>query len=70
MEGATLRFGSDNLRFEGKIDFNGKKLIRNATSGSTMFHIIGENGIIENIVYDTKFNNKVELNRFLWTFYV
>ena len=61
MIGNTLRFGSDNLRFEGKIDFNGKKLIRDASSTSPIFEIIGENGIIENIVVDIKLNNSIGL---------
>ena len=64
MTGATLRFGSENLRFEGKIDFNGKKLIRDATSNNPIFYTIGENGIIENIVLEIKLNNDVEL---FWT---
>ena len=64
MTGNTLRFGNYNLRFEGKIDFNGKKLIRDAGTTSAIFQSIGENGIIENIVLEIKLNNDVEL---FWT---
>ena len=54
MTGNTLRFGNDNLKFEGKIDFNGKKLIRDAASNYPIFQTIGESGVIENIVLDIK----------------
>ncbi len=62
MTGNTLRFGYDNFRFEGKIDFNGKKLIRDASTYAAIFYKIGENGIIENIVFDLKLNNSNPLN--------
>ena len=59
MTGYTLQFGNSNFRFEGKIDFNGKKLIRDASTNSIIFYTIGEQGIIENIVLDIKINNSV-----------
>ena len=68
MTGYTLRFGSENLRFEGKIDFNGKKLIRDASTNAMIFHTIGENGIIENIVLEIKLNNVSTLGNFTGLF--
>ena len=55
------RFGNDNLRFEGNIDFNGSKLIKDfKNTTSPVFYRIGNDGIVTNIVLDIYFNNSIE----------
>ena len=66
VSGTQYKFGNVNIEFNGRINFNGKTLTRDvaniATSwqNSSLFYIIGEEGIIENIVLDLKMNNTVE----------
>ena len=59
------RFGNDNLLFEGSIDFNGHKLIRDAKSTLPIIHKLGENGILENVVLDIYLNNDIEMSNFM-----
>ena len=61
VSGTTYRFGTDSLKFEGKVDFNGKEIIKdNKNLSSELFCDIGENGIIENIVLNVKLNREIE----------
>ena len=59
---SQYRFGSDNMPFEGKIDFNGHKLIRDTkNTKDTVFHNIGKKGVIKNLVLDIYMNNIYEI---------
>ena len=59
--GAQYKFGSDNLAFEGTINFNGHILSRDfLNTSSPVFHIIDESGQIINICLDLYFNNQIE----------
>lgn len=47
--GNTYRFGSNNMEFNGKIDFNGKTLLRDTkNSRASIIYRLGSNGTIEN----------------------
>ncbi len=59
------RFGNDNLLFEGSIDFNGRKLIRDAKSTLPIIHKLGEKGILQNVVLDIYLNNDIEMANFM-----
>jgi len=67
--GYQYRFGNDNLRFEGTIDFNGYKIIRDALNCNSIIHTLGEKGILENLVLDIYLNNKVEIASFMGLVY-
>ena len=67
--GSQYRFGNDNLRFEGTIDFNGYKIIRDALNCNSIIHTLGEKGILENLVLDIYLNNKVEIASFMGLVY-
>ena len=54
------RFGNDNLKFEGTIDFNGQSLIRDITSTSAIIWNVGQNGIIKNLKLQVYLNNKTD----------
>ena len=56
------RFGI--AQFEGRIDFNGKTVTKDASTTAGMFYIIGSNGIVENLVLDIKMNNEVALTEY------
>ena len=61
--GDYWRFGTENLYWEGKLDFNGHKIIRdtvNLVNYDALFYYIGENGILENFVLELKLNNTIE----------
>ena len=60
MTGITLRFGG-NFSFKGNLDFNGYTLTRDAQSTS---YIINPTGVIENLVFNVKLNNKIEIKNF------
>ncbi len=62
---AKYRFGNDNIQFEGTIDFNGHKLIRDAKSRLPIIYKLGENGILENVVLDIYLNNDIEMSSFI-----
>ena len=58
-------FGGNNIRFEGNLDFNGKTLTidtinRSGYSNSSVFKYLGNDGKIENLVFDIKMNNELE----------
>lgn len=58
---AQVRFGSAYLQFQGNIDFNGNTITRDSLNTvSPIFHIIGAQGIIENLVFNVKLNRSVE----------
>ena len=58
VSGLQYRFGSSNLRFEGKIDFNGKTVTKGMVNKyARLFDYIGNNGLIENMVLDLKLND-------------
>ena len=63
------RFGNDNLRFEGTIDFNGYKIIRDALNRESIICTLGEKGILENLVLDIYLNNNVEIASFMGLVY-
>ena len=63
------RFGNDNLRFEGTIDFNGYKIIRDALNRESIICTLGEKGILENLVLDIYLNNNVEIANFMGLVY-
>ena len=63
------RFGNDNLRFEGTIDFNGYKIIRDALNRESIIRTLGEKGILENLVLDIYLNNNVEIANFMGLVY-
>ena len=67
--GYQYRFGNDNLRFEGTIDFNGYKIIRDALNCNSIIHTLGEKGILENLVLDIYLNNNVEIANFMGLVY-
>ncbi len=68
-QGNQYRFGSSNMHFEGTIDFNGHKLIRDtANSIIPIIQFIGEKGIIKNLVIDIYMNNIYEINNFFGLF--
>ena len=50
------QFGNINFPFEGKINFNGKKLVV-SNDQLCVFYIISEKAIIENLVYDVQLVN-------------
>ncbi len=64
--GTQYKFGNANISFEGKIDFNGYTLTKdvlNIATGwfnSSVFYSVGDNGLIENLVFDMKMNNEIE----------
>ena len=66
---AQYRFGNDNLRLEGTIDFNGYKIIRDALNRESIIHTLGEKGILENLVLDIYLNNNVEIANFMGLVY-
>ena len=60
--GGRYRFGGANLSFEGTIDFNGYKLIKDYSVGRTeVFYIIGTNGKLKNMVFDIYYNMATEI---------
>ena len=67
--GNQYRFGSNNMPFYGKIDFNGHKLIRDAKSTLPIIYKLGENGILENVVLDIYINNSIEIKDFTGLIY-
>ena len=67
--GYQYRFGNDNLRFEGTIDFNGYKIIRDALNRESIICTLGEKGILENLVLDIYLNNNVEIASFMGLVY-
>ena len=58
------RFGSTQMPFEGKIDFNGHSLTRDAQTNEAIIDVIGKEGSIENLVLNIKLNNEVEISTF------
>ena len=58
------KFGSNNMSFEGTLDFNGHTLTRDAQSKVPIINTIGENGVIKNLNLDIKLNNEVEISNF------
>ena len=55
--------------WNGILDFNGHTFYKSAkTTGSAVINIIGESGIVENMVLDIKLDNEVEINNFRRTF--
>ncbi len=57
-QSATYRFGNSILEFNGRIDFNGRKIIKDIKNNpGQVFYILGAEGIIENLVFDIKMNN-------------
>ena len=62
------RFGSDNMQFEGTIDFNGQTLIRDAISIVPIIYNIGQNGIIKNLKLQIYLNNETDFASFYGLF--
>ena len=63
--GTKYRFGSDNLPFEGIIDFNGYTLIRDAMTVYPIFQKTGESAILKNLIFDISLNNQYEISEFI-----
>ncbi len=66
--GSQYKFGSDNLYFEGTINFNGYKLIRDAQTVAPIFLSIGQNGVVENLEFHIYLNNKSDVMGFVGLF--
>ena len=60
VRGKNIWFGSEPGGFEGKIDFQGHKLIKDAAYQNTTFYNIKKEGVIENLVLDFYLNNASE----------
>ena len=61
LTGGSYRFGGANMYFEGNIDFNGHKLIRDYYTGSSeLFYGIDTNGKLQNMVLDIYYNMTIE----------
>ena len=55
------RFGSDNMPFEGKIDFNGHRVIKDLKNTNQLIICkTSKNAVIENIVVELYINNEIE----------
>ena len=63
--GGQYKFGSDNLAFEGNINFNGHTLIRDALTTNQIIHKMNENSVIENLVLNIYLNNDIEKSNFM-----
>ncbi len=59
----TLHY-SNNIQFNGDVNFQGNTLSRDRSSNYAIFQYIGTEGIIENLVYDISINNPVETSDF------
>lgn len=64
---AQYRFGGSlTMNFNGVIDGNGHKIIRDAEhTTAAIFNRISESGKISNIVVEVRLNNKVEISGFV-----
>ena len=60
-ENNQYRFGSSNLQFEGTIDFNGYKLIKDfKNTNQPAIDTTSKNAVIENIVVELYIDNEIE----------
>ena len=66
---AQYRFGNDHMYFEGILNFNGHKLVRDAITRVEIFTGISQNGILENLVFDIYINNELEMSNFIGLVY-
>ena len=66
---AQYRFGNDHMYFEGILNFNGHKLVRDAITRVEIFTGISQNGILENLVFDIYINNELEMLNFIGLVY-
>ena len=66
--GSQYRFGNDSLQFEGTIDFNGYKLIRDAQTITSIFFNIGQDGVVKNLEFHIYLNNKSDVMGFFGLF--
>ena len=62
-------FGGENLSFNGKIDFNGHKLIKDTNTKMQVFYEIGENASVENLVFEVYLDNNIEISNYRGFFY-
>ena len=67
--GNQYKFGNGNMYFEGSIDFNGYTLTRDAKATEPIINYLGENGRLENIVFNIKLNNEIEISGFYGLIY-
>ena len=58
------RFGTNYYGFNGKIDFNGHRIIRDASTRISLFTSIQEDGRLENFILETYLNNEVEISSY------
>ncbi len=69
----SYRFGNSNLPFEGTIDFNGYKLIKDfKNTTQPAIDTTSENAVIENVILDIYVNNTIEISNvsgFVYTNY-
>ena len=62
------RFGTEYYGFNGKIDFNGHRIIRDASTVITLFRSVREDSILENFILETHLNNEVEVSSYIGLF--
>ena len=62
--GTQYRFGNGNMYFEGTIDFNGHILTRDSKMTEPIINYLGEKGKLENVVFNIKLNNEIEIKGF------
>ena len=69
--GVNNRFGNSLIQFQGRIDFNGRKIIKNIKNSQQLVYSLGTDGIIENLVFDIKMNNDfgISTNVLMYTNY-
>ena len=65
VSGSNYRFGNTSPEFEGKVDFNGKTITRDASTNNPLFYSVEENAILENIVLNIKMNNTIESSGYM-----
>ncbi len=63
-EAYAYRFGGKSYGFNGKIDFNGHKIIRDSSSHEPLFLTTEADAILENFVFEVHLDNEVELKNY------
>ena len=62
---SEYKFGNQNIFFEGMIDFNGHRLIRDSLASSqAIFYRTAESSVLMNLNFDIKLNNNIEISYF------
>ena len=66
---SQYKFSSIYYGFAGKIDFNGHKLIRDASTTQALFNVIKNEGILENFTLEVHLDNDIEISSYDGFFY-